>query len=132
MSANYLTRDAALRGTRALPSAASATVDGAAVDIGLVSNSLGATFLPGHAFFLLTYPLLSATQLPDGATVTFSILESANADLSSPTVKYPNIVVQTGAALLAQPAARLSPGPRTTRNNTPATRRDTIGTSACA
>ncbi len=90
---SLLLKDTQLKGTRALPSAASTTVDGATIDTGA---STRADFV-APCEFLLTVPALNTTQLPDTKTVTYSVLESANSDMSSPTVKYTGVLTQTGA-----------------------------------
>jgi len=48
--------------------------------------------------FRITAPALTTTQLPDTKTVTYAVMQSANADLSSATALYPAVLVQTGAA----------------------------------
>lgn len=89
----YAKRDAQLQKTRALPASASATVDGAAIDLGHSTKGL----LLAKGEFLLTAPAVNATMAPDTRTFTYSIITSANADLSSPTVLMPSVIVQTGA-----------------------------------
>ncbi|HZZ28475.1 MAG TPA: hypothetical protein VFE46_10780 [Pirellulales bacterium] len=86
-------RDAQLKGTLALPSAASTTVNGGGVDT--ADGTHGA--LVARSEFLLTYPAVTTTMAPDGDTITYSVIESVNSDMSSPTVKYPSVAVQTGA-----------------------------------
>ena len=86
-------KDAQVRNTRALPASASATVDGAALDLG--HGSFG-DFV-AQAEFKLSAPAVNATRAPDTRTFTYSIIHSDNADLSSPTVLYPGVIVQTGA-----------------------------------
>lgn len=90
---SYNVRDADLRKTRALPASASATVDGAIIDLGQTTNGR----LLADFDFLLTAPAVNATMAPDTRTFTYSILTSANSDLSSPTVVQPGVIVQTGA-----------------------------------
>ena len=86
-------KDAQVKNTRALPASASATVDGAALDLG--HGSFG-DFV-AQAEFKLSAPAVNATMAPDTRTFTYSILHSDNSDLSSPTVLYSSVIVQTGA-----------------------------------
>lgn len=86
-------KDALLSATRALPAAASTTVDGAIIDLG--HSARGELLAPRD--FLLTAPAVTTTMAPDTRTLTYSILESDNADLSGPTVAIANAIVQTGA-----------------------------------
>jgi hypothetical protein len=89
----FALNDTQVKGTRALPSAASTTVDGAAIDLG--HGSFG-DFLAAMEL-KLTAPALTTTMAPDTRTMTYSIIHSDNADLSSPTVLYTSVIVQTGA-----------------------------------
>jgi len=89
----HAVKDAQLTNTRALPAAASATVDGAALN--LDHGSFG-DFL-ADTEFKLSAPAVNATMAPDTRTFTYSIIHSDNADLSSPTVLYPSVITQTGA-----------------------------------
>jgi hypothetical protein len=91
-------KDAQLVGTRALPAAASSTVDGAALDLG--HGSFG-DFL-AKAEFKLSAPAVNATMAPDTRTFTYSIIHSDNADLSSPSVLYSSVIVQTARAELVR------------------------------
>ena len=86
-------KDTQVRNTRALPAAASATVDGAALDLG--HGNFG-DFV-AQAEFKLSAPAVNATMAPDTRTFTYSIIHSDNSDLSSPTVLYSSVIVQTGA-----------------------------------
>jgi hypothetical protein len=86
-------RDALMKGTRALPAAASSTVDGAAIQL---DNSSRGHF-PGNVEFKLNAPAVNTTMAPDTRTFTYSIIHSDNADLSSPSVLMPSVIVQTGA-----------------------------------
>jgi hypothetical protein len=89
----FAVKDASLKGTRALPAAASSTVDGAAID--LKHGSFG-DFL-ADAELKLTAPAVNTTMAPDTRTFTYSIIHSDNSDLSSPTVLYSAVITQTGA-----------------------------------
>lgn len=88
-----LLKDAAMRGERALPSAASTTVDGAALDLRVSAKG---DFL-AQVEFQLSAPAVTATMVPDTRTQTYSIIHSDNADLSAPVVLMPSVIVQTGA-----------------------------------
>lgn len=90
---SFNVRDQDLRKTRALPSAASTTVDGAAIDLGQTTNGR----LVADFDFELVAPAVNATMAPDTRTFTYSVITSANSDLSSPTVVNSGIIVQTGA-----------------------------------
>jgi hypothetical protein len=90
----YALKDTQAKGTRALPGAASTTVDGAAIDLG--HGSFGDFVAPCE--FKLSAPAVTTTMAPDTRTFTYSILHSDNADLSSPTVLLASVIVQTGAA----------------------------------
>ena len=94
-------KDAQVKNTRALPAAASATVDGAALDLG--HGSFG-DFV-AEVEFKLSAPALNATMAPDTRTFTYSIIHSDSSDLSSPTVLYPSVIVQTGAGGVGAAAA---------------------------
>ena len=87
-------RDANLQITTPLPNGA-ATVVSASIDTGK-STTAGKQLAEFE--FALTAPALTTGQLPDGQTITYDILGSANADLSSPIVLSAGAIVQTGAA----------------------------------
>lgn len=88
----YELRDAELQKSRALPASAAATVDGAAIDLG--HSTKGQLLANGE--FLLAAPAVTTTMAPDTKTLTYSIITSANSDLSAPTVLMPSVIVQTG------------------------------------
>ena len=98
---SYALKDAQVKNTRALPAAAGATVDGAAIDLG--HGSLG-DFV-ANAEFKLSAPAVNTTMLPDTRTFTYSIIHSDNADLSAPVVLYGSVLVQTGAGAAGAAAA---------------------------
>jgi len=89
----YAVKDALVKNTRALPGAASTTVDGAAIDLG--HSGKGDYLANGE--FKLSAPAVNATMAPDTRTFTHKIIHSDNADLSSPSVLIENAIVQTGA-----------------------------------
>jgi hypothetical protein len=84
--------DSQMRATRALPASISAVVS-SAMDTG-ARTSMG---LEPPVEFLLTAPALSTAQLPDTKIMSYDIIGSANADLSSSTTVAPGVLVQTGA-----------------------------------
>lgn len=86
-------RDAALKITRALPAAASATVTSTAIDTGAATSLASQQGIE----YLLTAPALTTTMAPDTRTMTYTIKWSANADLSAPTTYITGAIVQTGA-----------------------------------
>lgn len=85
-------KDAQLKGTLALPSGAS-SVYGAAIKL---DNTARGAF-PGEVEWLVTAPALVVGKLADASTMKYSVTVSANADGSSPTIVYPDVIVQTGA-----------------------------------
>jgi hypothetical protein len=98
---SYALKDEQVKNTRALPAAASSTVDGAALDLG--HGSFG-DFV-AQVEFKLSAPAVNATMAPDTRTFTYSIIHSDNADVSSPTVLYASVIVQTGAGGVGAAAA---------------------------
>src|SRR5689334_14896285 len=48
--------------------------------------------------FLVSAPALNVTQLPNAATMTYSVIASANSNLAGSTTLQANVIVQTGAA----------------------------------
>jgi hypothetical protein len=88
----FAVTDAALRVTRALPSGASA-VTATGIDLG--HGTTGRNVADYE--FLLTVPALAVGQLANSSTMTYAIVTSANADMSSPTVISTAALVQTGA-----------------------------------
>jgi len=78
---NPTMRDALLKVARALPNGA-ASVTSDAIDLGVSSKG---NFL-ALVELLVTVPTLNVTELPDAKVMTYFLVESANSDLSSPTV----------------------------------------------
>lgn len=99
--ATFALRDAALRVTRALPNGAATVNSTAGIDLGHINTRGGR--LVADFEFLLTFPTLNATALPDTQTVTYSIITSASSDMSSPTVTHSGVAVQTGASSAGAP-----------------------------
>lgn len=87
-------RDGQLKLSLALPNGA-ATTTSASLDTGKVTAA-GSQTAPFEV--LLTAPALATAAMPDAKTMTYDILGSANADLSSPTVLSAGAIVQTGAS----------------------------------
>jgi hypothetical protein len=85
-------KDANLTVTRALPNGAAA-VTSASIDLGHTTNGE----VPGDVEFLITAPAMATALMGDGKTMIYAVVSSANADLSSPTVVYDRVLVQTGA-----------------------------------
>lgn len=81
-----LLADASMRAVKALPNGATSTTSDA-IDVGTS---------PIDGEVLIKAPALAVAALPDTKTMTYEIVGSANADLSSPTV-LANVIVQTGA-----------------------------------
>lgn len=86
-------KDTQLKNTRALPAAASSTVDGGAIDLGHGSKG---DFV-AQAELKISAPAVTTTMAPDTRTFTYSVIHSDNADLSSPSVLYSSVITQTGA-----------------------------------
>lgn len=88
---NFLMKDVDLKETKALPAGAASTTSDA---INLGVSSRGVT--PGEMELLITYPDLTLLQLPDTKTMTYTLLGSANSDLSAPSI-IEVVKTQTGA-----------------------------------
>jgi hypothetical protein len=98
---SFALKDTQLKNTGALPAAASSTVDVAAIDLG--HGSRGDHL--ANAELKVSAPAVTTTMAPDTRTFSYSVIHSDNADLSSPTVLYTNIIVQTGASSAGAAAA---------------------------
>lgn len=90
--AGYAVRDGALKVTRALPNGAAA-VTSTSIDLGHGTTGSHVT----DTEFLIESPALTTAQLPDTKKITYDVVTSVNADLSSPTVVAAAVLVQTGA-----------------------------------
>src|SRR5262245_20059918 len=90
----FALKDVQLKNTRALPSAAAPTVDGAAIDLGHGASG----DLVANAELKISAPAVNTTMAPDTRTFTYSVIHSDNADLSSPAIINSACIVQTGAA----------------------------------
>lgn len=109
---NPTMKDTGLQVTKALPNgAASVTTD--AIDLGHGANG---QFL-AQCELLIEAPALVVGDLADAATMKFDIVQSANSDLSSPTVVAKEVLVQTGAGGVgaAAAAARFRPATNSAR-----------------
>jgi hypothetical protein len=89
----HVLKDTRVRVTRALPAAASTTVNSTSIDLG--HNTSGDFVV--HGEFLLSAPAVNTTMAPDTRTFTYSIITSALSDMSSPTVVQSSVITQTGA-----------------------------------
>jgi hypothetical protein len=85
-------QDAQLNVTFALPNGA-ANVSSGGVDL---ANDAAGDFV-ANVQFTLSVPALTTSQLPDAGTIIYDVYQSANADLSSPSLVYPSFLTQTGA-----------------------------------
>ena len=85
-------KDASLKVTRLLPNGAAA-VTSTSIDTG--TNPTGDQLAPVE--FLITGPAMGVTPMPNAKTMTYAVVTSASADLSSPTVLYDGVLIQTGA-----------------------------------
>lgn len=81
--------DALLQKTKALPNGAAA-ITSDAIDLGQGAN------IEKHEF-VISAPALTTAQLPNTQTMTYALVTSPNANLSSPTVINASALVQTGA-----------------------------------
>ena len=87
--------DAALIQSVALPATAT-SVTTAVLDVG--PKTAHGSFVRTTMELELVYPTLNTTQLPNAATVVYDLLQSANADGSSPATLELAVVAQTGSA----------------------------------
>jgi len=90
---SHAVKDAQVKNTRALPAAASTTVDGAAIDLG--HGSFG-DFVASMEL-KLSAPAVTTTMAPDTRTFTYSIIESDSSNLGTPSIIHSAVIVQTGA-----------------------------------
>jgi hypothetical protein len=104
--------DALLITSVALPVGAN-TVTSAGIDLQTDANS---QFLP-NGELLVSAPALTVTQLPNTQTIQYSVVTSANANMSNPTVVDLNGMTQTGAggAGAAASSFRFKPASNTQR-----------------
>jgi len=86
-------QDALLSISRALPASTSAVTSAAALDLQASARS---DFV-ARVELLLSAPAVTTAQLPDTKLMTYDIIDSVNADLSSPRIIAPGVIVQTGA-----------------------------------
>jgi hypothetical protein len=87
-----LLKDAVLKVTKALPTGAASTTS-TSIDTGTTTKGTQ----PRDVELLLTAPAQALALLPNTKSTTYDIIASANADLSSPTILFPGVIVQTGA-----------------------------------
>lgn len=93
MGLGHLLKDNLLRATAALPNGAANTTTTA---IDLDQRTSLADFV-ANCELLVTAPVLNTTQQPDAKTLTYDVIHSDNADLSSPVTLIAGVGVQTGA-----------------------------------
>ena len=86
-------RDAQVKNTRALPSAASTTVTSTGID---TQNGTNGNFV-ADCEFLVSAPAVNTTMAPDTRTFTYNVIHSVNSDMSSPATLYSAVITQTGA-----------------------------------
>jgi len=85
-------RDAALEREFALPGGAATTVSD-----GIEMTSGGNQHFSADCEIVVSAPVLTTAQLPNGQTVTYSVFQSDNEDFSGESVLAANVLVQTGA-----------------------------------
>jgi hypothetical protein len=85
-------KDALLTQSGNLPNGAAATLT---TGLNLQLGTHGET--DWHGEFEIDAPALSTTELANASTMTYDVVVSANANLSSPTLLYGSVLVQTGA-----------------------------------
>lgn len=110
MPANsYGVRDANMKGTKTLPNGAAAVVLAAGLDL---MQSARADFV-AKCEVLLSSPAFLTAEAPDTRTLTYDIIHSDNADLSSPVTIAPGVLVITGAGGVGAAAATFRWAPPT-------------------
>lgn len=92
MGNGHLLKDNLLKATAALPNGA-ANVTTSAIDLGQYTQA--ADFV-AECELVITAPALNTAQQPDAKTLTYDVVMSDNADLSSPVTLYGGVGVQTG------------------------------------
>lgn len=105
-------QDALLVSTVTLPAGAT-TTNGNGINLnnnsaaGEFSAAGAGDFCPSmEGELLINAPALTATQLPNTDTITYNVMSSQNANLSSPTTVVAGILVQTGASSAGAAAAQ--------------------------
>ena len=90
-------QDASLINSNALPalSGSANEVNGTPLDSGSPSRHGASTWR--RCELVLTAPALTTAQLPDGTTMSYSIVASASASLSNPVTLAGACIVQTGS-----------------------------------
>lgn len=105
MTPAFTRRDAAIKQTRALPAAASATVYSAPIDLQKSSN--GQFLAPCEVEVVA--PAVTTTMVPDTKTMTYSLVHGTALDsnglIDTPSVLQASVIVQTGAASAGAAAA---------------------------
>lgn len=101
-----LLRDAQYTASRALPNGAATVVQAVGFDL---ENSSRGDFL-ARCELRISAPALTVGELANGATVTYDLIQSNNADLSSPVTMAAAVLVQTGAGGIGAAAAEARAG----------------------
>lgn len=100
---SFNVRDAQLEVSRALPNGAGNATSAASIDTGVRS---AAGRLIAGCELEIDAPALTTGELPNAATMTYDVVASDNADLSSPTIVASGWLVQTGAGGVGAAAAK--------------------------
>lgn len=95
-------RDALMKQTLVLPSAANTNTSGAT---GLDTEATSAADFVALTECLVTAPALNTTQLPNAATMTYNLLASANSNMAGAVVLQSAVLTQTGAGGVGAAAA---------------------------
>jgi hypothetical protein len=101
MTQPYRVEDALASVTRALPASTTAVSNTTGIDLGAGTKS----DFTARGELLLSAPLVTTGQLPDTKLFTYDIIDSVNADMSSPRILAPGVIVQTGAGAAGAAAA---------------------------
>jgi hypothetical protein len=101
MAVGHNLRDAQLKVTRALPAAASATVNADSIDLG---NGPRGDFNGDHEV-LVSAPAVNTTMAPDTRTFTYSLHDSADNSSFAAIAGMSGVIVQTGAGGVGAAAA---------------------------
>jgi len=94
---NYLLKDKAFIGTKALPNGAAPVYsDGFDLETPLVATNVRDALLAGMEL-LLTGPLMNTTEMPDGKTMIYDVQCDDDVAFGSPKTIAKEILKQTGA-----------------------------------
>jgi hypothetical protein len=90
-------QDSAVSVSRALPSAASTTVNSTGIQLQGGGVKLNSGDFLANVEFVISAPALTTTMAPDTKTMTYNVVMSDKSDMSSPTTLIAGAIVQTGA-----------------------------------